>query len=147
MSDANDWNKQIIEEFRANDGKVSGDFENVTLLLLHTTGAKSSLPRINPVVTMPEGDRYVIMASKGGRPNNPDWYYNLVANPQVSLEVGSKKFEALPKITEGPEHQALFEKMSILIIESNGFLMPNSTICSWKRENRACHRIISLANV
>ena len=112
MSGPNDWNKQIIEEFRANGGKVSGDFKHVTLLLLHTTGAKSDLPRINPVVTMPEGDRFVIMASKGGRPTNPDWYYNLVANPQVSVEVGTEKFEALAKITEGSERQTLFEKMS-----------------------------------
>ena len=114
MSDPNDWNKQIIEEFRANDGKVGGYFENVTLLLLHTTGAKSGLPRLNPVACMPDGDRYVIMASKEGRPTNPDWYHNLVANPQVSVEVGTKKFEALAKVAEGSERTALFEKMSSL---------------------------------
>jgi deazaflavin-dependent oxidoreductase (nitroreductase family) len=112
MSDPNDWNKQINEEFRANNGKVGGDFENITLLLLHTTGAKSGLPRINPVVTMPDSDCYVIMASKGGRPTNPDWYYNLVTNPQVRVEVGTEKFEALARVTEGSERQELFEKMS-----------------------------------
>ena len=112
MSDPNDWNKQIIAEFRANDGKVGGDFENVTLLLLHTTGAKSGLPRINPVVTMPEGDCYVIMASKGGRPTNPDWYYNLVANPKVTVEVGEAKFEALATVTQGSEREKLFSKMT-----------------------------------
>ena len=63
MSDPNDWNRQVIEEFRANGGKVGGYFEGTTLLLLHTTGAKSGLPRVNPVVTMPDGDKYVIMAS------------------------------------------------------------------------------------
>jgi len=112
MSGANDWNKQIIEEFRANDGKVGGHFEQMTLLLLHTTGAKSGLPRINPVATVKDGDQYIIMASKGGAPDNPGWYYNLVANPQVSVEVGTEKFEALAKVTEGSERQALFEKMS-----------------------------------
>ena len=112
MSDPNDWNKQIIEEFRANDGKVGGHFEHLTLLLLHTTGAKSGLPRLNPLATVKDGDRYIIMASKGGAPDNPDWYYNLVANPQVRVEVGTEKFEALARVTEGSERQTLFEKMS-----------------------------------
>ena len=112
MSDANEWNKQIIEEFRANGGKVGGHFENMTLLLLHTTGAKSGLPRVNPLVTLPDGEQYVIMASKGGAPDNPDWYYNLVANPQVTVEVGKQKFEALANVTEGHEREQLFSKMS-----------------------------------
>jgi deazaflavin-dependent oxidoreductase (nitroreductase family) len=112
MSGPNEWNKQIIEEFRANGGNVGGHFENVTLLLLHTTGAKSGLPRINPVVTLPDGDHFVIMASKGGRPTSPDWYYNLVANPQVSVEVGSEKFEAQATVRQGSEREQLFTKMS-----------------------------------
>ena len=112
MSDPNEWNKKVIEEFRANDGKVGGYFEKVTLLLLNTTGAKSGLPRINPVACMRDGDRYVIMASKEGRPTNPDWYYNLVANPEVNVEFGPEKFEALARVTEGSEHEKLFAKMS-----------------------------------
>lgn len=112
MSDANEWNMKVIEEFRANHGRVGGYFENVTLLLLHTIGAKSGKPRVNPVVTMPHDDHFVIMASKGGRPTNPDWYYNLVANPQVTVEVVTEKFEALARISEGPERETLFEKMS-----------------------------------
>jgi deazaflavin-dependent oxidoreductase (nitroreductase family) len=112
MSNPNDWNKQIIQEFRSNDGKVGGYFEAMTLLLLHTTGAKSGLPRINPVVTMPDGDRFVIMASKAGRPTNPDWYYNLVANPEVSVEVGTEKFEALATVAQEPERSELFAKMA-----------------------------------
>jgi deazaflavin-dependent oxidoreductase (nitroreductase family) len=112
MSDANEWNKQIIEEFRANDGKVGGYFADVTILLLHTTGAKSGLPRINPVVTLPDADQFVIMASKGGRPTNPDWYYNLVANPNVTVEVGTEKFAAQARVTEGPAREMLFTKMS-----------------------------------
>ena len=112
MSDANDWNKQIIEEFRASDGKVGGHFEHMTLLLLHTTGAKSGLPRLNPSATVKVGDQYIIIASKGGAPDHPNWYYNLVANPQVSVEVGTEKFEALARVTQGSERRALFEKMS-----------------------------------
>jgi len=98
MSDPNDWNKQIIEEFRANDGKVGGHFENMTLLLLHTTGVKSGQPRLNPVAYVKDGDQYVIMASKGGAPTHPDWYYNLVANPQVTVEVGSENSRHWPKL-------------------------------------------------
>ena len=90
MSDVNDWNQKIIEEFRANDGKVGGYFKNMTLLLLHTTGARSGLPRLNPVACMRDGDRYVIIASKGGAPSHPDWYYNLVANPKVHVELGTE---------------------------------------------------------
>jgi deazaflavin-dependent oxidoreductase (nitroreductase family) len=112
MNDANDWNQKVIEEFRANRGKVGGYFKGVTLLLLHTTGAKSGQPRINPVVTMLDGDAYVIMASKGGRPTNPDWYYNLVANPRVSVELGIEKFDVLARVAQGTERETLFEKMS-----------------------------------
>jgi len=112
MNNPNEWNKKVIEEFRANDGKVGGYFEKVTLLLLHTTGAKSGLPRINPVACMKDGNQYVIMASKEGRPTHPDWYYNLVANPEVSVEFGPEKFEALARVTEGSEREKLFAKMS-----------------------------------
>ena len=112
MNDVNDWNKKIIEEFRANDGKVGGRFENGTILLLHTTGAKSGLPRINPVVTMADGERYVIIASKGGAPTNPDWYYNLVANPEVRVEVGTEQFKAQTAVAEEPERTALYDKMA-----------------------------------
>lgn len=83
-----------------------------TSLLLHTTGAKSGLPRINPVACMPDGDRYVIIASKGGAPSNPDWYYNLVANPEVSVEVGTEKFQAQATVAEEPERTTLYNKMS-----------------------------------
>lgn len=114
MSDVNDWNKKIIEEFRANDGKVGGRFENATILLLHTTGAKSGLPRINPVVTMADGDRYVIIASKGGAPTNPDWYYNILANPQVRVEVGTEQFAAQAAVAEEPERTALYDKIAAM---------------------------------
>ena len=107
-----DWNKQIIEEFRANDGKVGGQFANMTLLLLHTTGAKSGLPRVNPVAYVTDGDRYLIAASKGGAPSHPDWYHNLVANPEVSVEVGAEQFDALATVVEEPVRSELYDKMA-----------------------------------
>ena len=112
MSNANEWNKKIIEEFRANDGKVGGQFANSSLLLLHTTGAKSGLPRINPVAYTTDGDRYVIIASKGGAPTNPDWYYNLVANPKVKVEVGTEQFQARATVPAELERIQLYDKMA-----------------------------------
>ena len=106
-----DWNKQIIEEFRANDGKVGGHFANNTLLLLHTTGAKSGKERVNPLVTFEDGDRLVVVASKGGAPSHPDWYYNIVANPVVGVEYGTEEFQARATVTEEPERTELYEKM------------------------------------
>jgi deazaflavin-dependent oxidoreductase (nitroreductase family) len=106
-----DWNKAIIDEFRANAGKVGGQFAGRTLLLLHTTGAKSGETRVNPLVYIPDSERYVIVASKGGAPTNPDWYYNLSANPEVTVEVGSEKFQAVAQVTAEPERTRLYEKM------------------------------------
>jgi deazaflavin-dependent oxidoreductase (nitroreductase family) len=106
-----DWNKAIIDEFRANAGIVGGQFAGRTLLLLHTTGAKSGETRVNPLVTIPDGERYVIVASKGGAPTNPDWYYNLSANPEVTVEVGSEKFQAVAQVTAEPERTRLYEQM------------------------------------
>ena len=97
-----DMNKQIIDEFRANDGKVGGYFVNNTLLLLHTTGAKSGKERVNPLATIEDGDRLVIIASKGGAPTNPDWYHNLVANPVVGVEYGTQEFQAQATVTSRP---------------------------------------------
>ena len=112
MSDPNEWNKKIIEEFRANEGKVGGYFENTPLLLLHTTGAKSGLSRVNPMAYIADGERLVVVASKNGMPSNPDWYYNLVANPEVTVEVGAEKFQAEATVTAEPERTELFEKMA-----------------------------------
>ncbi len=106
-----DWNKNIIEEFRANDGKVGGRFANNTLLLLHTIGAKSGKEHVNPLVTFEDGGRLVIVASKGGAPSHPDWYYNLVANPEVTVEYGTEKFQARATVTSEPERTRLYEGM------------------------------------
>ncbi len=106
-----DFNQQIIEEFRANDGKVGGYFAKNTLLLLHTIGAKSGKERVNPLVTFEDGDRLVVVASKGGAPSHPDWYYNIVANPIVSVEYGTNKFQARASVASEPERTQLYEKM------------------------------------
>ena len=110
-SDINALNKKVIEEFRANDGKVGGRFANATLLLLHTTGAKSGLPRLNPLAYLADGDRLVVIASKGGAPTHPDWYYNLVAHPAVRVEVGTEQFEVLATVATEPERTKLYEQM------------------------------------
>ncbi|MCB8945616.1 MAG: nitroreductase family deazaflavin-dependent oxidoreductase [Ardenticatenaceae bacterium] len=112
MSNVNDWNKKIIEEFRANEGKVGGQFANTTLLLLHTMGAKSGQSRINPVAYTKDNGRYVIIASKGGAPTNPDWYYNLVANPEVEVEVGTEQFTAKAAVVPEPERTRLYNQMA-----------------------------------
>ena len=82
------WNDTIIEEFRASGGQRAGNFAPGTLLLLHTIGARSGLPRIAPLVHLKDEDRYLIVASKGGAPAHPDWYFNVKANPNVTIEVG-----------------------------------------------------------
>ena len=108
LSAMNDWNGPIIEEFRANGGKVGGQFAGANLLLLHTRGAKSSQPRINPLGYVKDGDKFVIIASKGGAPTNPDWYYNILAHPEVSIEVGSERFDARASVPERQERDRIF---------------------------------------
>lgn len=115
MAEVNDWNKKIIEEFRANGGKVGGNFAGKTLLLLHTIGAKSGQERINPVAYTADGDRLAIIASKGGAPTHPDWYHNLVAHPQVTVEVGTEQFQADAAISVEPEHTRLYDQMAAMM--------------------------------
>jgi deazaflavin-dependent oxidoreductase (nitroreductase family) len=111
MSSPNDWNAAIIKEFRANAGKVGGPFAGKTLLILHTIGAKSGQKHINPVAYVTDGDRFVIIASKGGAPTNPGWYHNIVAHPQVTVEVGTEQFAARASISTEPERTRLYNKM------------------------------------
>ncbi len=105
------FNKQVIEEFRANDGKVGGYFENTTLLLLHTIGAKSGLARINPLVTIEDDGRLIIVASAAGAPKSPAWYHNIVANPNVEVEFGAERFKVHADIPGEPERTELYGKM------------------------------------
>ncbi len=111
MSETNDWNKKTIDEFRANGGKVGGFFDGKTLLLLHTIGAKSRQERINPVAYVRDGERLVVIASKGGAPTNPDWYHNLVATPNLTVEVGTESFQVHAAVAEEPERTRLYNKM------------------------------------
>ena len=104
-------NQQIIEEFRTNNGKVGGFFEKMDLLLLHTTGKRSGQPRLNPTAYIKEGNSLVIAASKAGADSHPDWYYNLKANPEVSVEVGTEKYPALVEIAPEPERTRLYDKL------------------------------------
>ena len=108
MSDMNDFNNQIVEEFRANEGRVGGPFGGAPLLLLHTKGAKSGVDRLHPLVYLPDGDHYVIFASKGGAPTNPDWFHNLRANPKATIEVGSSTKDVTARVAEGEERDRLF---------------------------------------
>ncbi len=104
----NDLNAQIIAEFRANGGRVGGRFEGATLLLLHTTGARSGKERVNPLVCMANGDRLLVFASKAGAPTHPDWYHNLVAHPRVTVEVGAETYEATASTLEGEERDRIY---------------------------------------
>ncbi len=107
MQEQNDWNRQVIEEFRANGGKVGGYFADITLFLLTTTGAKSGQQRTIPLAYVPDGERLITFASKGGAPTNPDWYYNLLAHPEVTVEVGNETFQARATVATGEEYQRL----------------------------------------
>jgi deazaflavin-dependent nitroreductase family protein len=109
-----DWNRKIIEEFRANKGKVAS-FARQPLLLLTHTGAKTGKQRTNPLAYFRDGDRFVIVASKGGAPTNPDWYYNLLANPRATIEVGSEQLE----VTVEPAGSAERERLWAMVIERN----------------------------
>jgi len=110
VSDVNDFNKGIIEEFRANGGKVGGRFTGAPMLLLHTTGAKSGKERINPVVYGQDGDRVVIFGSKAGAPTNPDWYHNIVANPDFPVERGMNTFPVHATVLAGAERAAVLAR-------------------------------------
>lgn len=111
-TDTRSFNEQIIDEFRANGGVVGGPFAGASMVLLTTTGAKSGQPRTMPLVYFADGDRMLIVASKAGAPTNPDWYYNLVANPDVTLEIGTEKFPARATVVGEPERTQLFERIA-----------------------------------
>ncbi len=104
------FNKATIAEFRANNGKVGGAFAGASLLLLTTVGAKSGLARTNPLAYFIDHDRYIIMASYAGAPDNPPWYFNLLASPEVSVEVGTEQFKARAAVVPEPERTALYAK-------------------------------------
>jgi deazaflavin-dependent oxidoreductase (nitroreductase family) len=116
-----DFNLKIIEEFRANGGETSGPFKGRPLLLLTTTGAKSGKTHTTPLVYSKDGDGYVVIASMGGAPKSPAWYFNVKANPKVTLEVGTEKFEATARIAEEPERSRLYEQQAAMMPAFNDY--------------------------
>jgi deazaflavin-dependent oxidoreductase (nitroreductase family) len=106
--DFNDSNQQIIDEFRANGGKVGGQFDGARLLLLHTTGAKSGQRRVNPLAYRRDGDRLVVFGTKGGAPTNPDWYHNVRANRRAAVEVGTEQFDVDARVAEPDERDRIW---------------------------------------
>lgn len=110
-----EFNRSIVDEFRANGGKVGGDFAGAPMVLLTTTGAKSGRRLTSPLVYSTDGDDLVVIASKAGAPNNPAWYHNLKANPTVTVEVGDETYEATAVITEGDERRRLFDAQAELM--------------------------------
>jgi deazaflavin-dependent oxidoreductase (nitroreductase family) len=111
---SNDWNTGIIEEFHKNRGKVGGQFEGAPLLLIHSKGARSGKSRVNPVMYLKDGERYLVFCSKGGAPTNPDWYYNLKAHPDVQIEVGDNTMEVHADEVKGPERDRIYAKQASL---------------------------------
>lgn len=109
---ANDWNDQIIAEFRANEGKVGGMFEGAPMVVLTSTGAKTGKAHTNPLMYLPDGDRVVVFASYGGAPENPQWFNNLVANPEATAEVGTEKFKVRAVVPEGEERDRLYAEQA-----------------------------------
>jgi deazaflavin-dependent oxidoreductase (nitroreductase family) len=112
MSEMDDLNQRIITEFRANQGKVGGQFAGAPLLLLTTTGAKSGRSITKPLVFTKNGNRIVLIASYAGAPKNPAWFVNLVANPVVTIELGSERFQARAKVTSGEERDRLYKNQA-----------------------------------
>jgi deazaflavin-dependent oxidoreductase (nitroreductase family) len=112
MPDPNDFNARNIAEFRANHGRVGGGFAGAPLLLLHTVGAKSGAPRINPMMYLPDGERYLVFASKAGSDRNPDWYHNLLAHPDTRIEIGDEIRTVRAVVLQGEERDTAFAEQA-----------------------------------
>jgi deazaflavin-dependent oxidoreductase (nitroreductase family) len=109
---ANDFNTKIIEEFLANEGCVGGPLAGATMILIHHIGAKSGIERVSPLASSPQGDgRFAIVASNGGSPAHPDWYYNLQANPRIKVEVGTQTFTVLAEELDDTARAELWPKL------------------------------------
>lgn len=139
--DRRNWNAQIIEEFRANEGRVGGNFAGAPMLLLHSRGARTGIDRVNPMMYQRVGEDYAVFASKGGAPTNPDWYHNLRANPEATIEVGTETIPVRARVAQGDERERIWEKQKrdypgfadyerktsrqipVVILEPRGFLL------------------------
>lgn len=106
----NDWNDTLIAEFRANQGRVGGNFEGAPLLLLHTTGARSGQERIRPVMYQAVGDAYAVFASKAGADTNPDWFHNLLAHPDTTVEIGAETVGVTARVLDPEEREPIREE-------------------------------------
>jgi deazaflavin-dependent oxidoreductase (nitroreductase family) len=115
VTDFNEFNKKVIDEFRANGGKVGEPFEGAPMILITHKGAKSGVERTTPLVYTRDGDRLVIIASKAGAPSHPAWYHNLVANPDVTVEVGTERFAARASVVSGDERKRLYDAQAALM--------------------------------
>ncbi|HUZ09950.1 MAG TPA: nitroreductase family deazaflavin-dependent oxidoreductase [Acidimicrobiales bacterium] len=113
--DANDFNRNVIEEFRANAGKVGGPFEGAPMILVHHLGAKSGAARISPLVYLPVGDDFAVFASKGGAPSDPQWFHNLVAHPATTVEVGTDTVDVRARVVAGDERDEIWSKQKQLM--------------------------------
>ena len=110
MSEANDFNQGVIDEFRANGGVVGGPFAGFPLVLVHHTGAKSGVERVNPLAYQRlSDDSIAIFASKGGAPTHPDWFHNLVANPNTQIEIGTEKYDVTARVASDDERERIWE--------------------------------------
>jgi deazaflavin-dependent oxidoreductase (nitroreductase family) len=107
-SGPSDWNKSVIEEFRANDGRIGGHFQGAPVLLLHTTGARSGQARVHPVMYLDVDGRRFVFATKAGAPTNPDWYHNLIAHPSVKVEVGTDTISVKAVPVQGADHDRIY---------------------------------------
>lgn len=122
MTDAaEDWNKQIIDEFRSNDGKVGGPFEGAPMVLLTHTGARSGTRRTTPLMAQVDGDTLVIFASKAGAPTNPDWFHNLAAHPEATLEYGTETFQVRARVAEGAERDTIWTRQKAAYPQFQGY--------------------------
>jgi len=108
--DRDDWNQRVVEEFRANGGRVGGNFAGAPMMLIHHHGARSGVERVNPVMYQKIDGGYAVFASKGGAPTNPDWYYNLRANPETTVEIGTETVPVRARVAEGEERERIWEK-------------------------------------
>jgi deazaflavin-dependent oxidoreductase (nitroreductase family) len=111
----NDWNDNITAEFRANHGQVGGQFEGAPMILIHHRGRKSGAERVNPLVYQPVEGGWAIFASKGGSPEHPAWYLNLVANPKTTIEVGDDTIEVVARVAEGDERDRIWAEQKRLM--------------------------------
>jgi deazaflavin-dependent oxidoreductase (nitroreductase family) len=102
MSDVGSWNDKVIAEFRANEGRLGGGFDGAPVLLLHTTGARSGLERVTPMMYLELDGRTYVFASKAGADTHPDWFHNLVAHPEVVVELGAETFSAIATPVDEP---------------------------------------------